>query len=512
MVWMTREERQLRGFMALSAIVYFAAGLAFALVPSWVLTGLNRLSRLVAPGLPEIPLPAERFWLALAFSLMMTMAALSYATFVNVRRNRGFVVALLISKLASSASAACFFYLTARHLAYLVISVVEAQIFLITLLFYLRANRAILRARKEYQRKRIVVPKSTGPATVVAHKGEDIFELLDRVLEQSGFYGVLEERHHVSGKTRDEFSVAIKPNFMLARHKKDKSTYTDPDLVGALVDRICARGFKDVSIVESRNNLAYYYKNRQVARVAEYLGYSGNSNCRIVDLTGEMEPYDYGGRFGRHYVGPTWRDADFRVSFAKNRTHVFCHYGLTLENIYGTLPVQNKLREYHSKREYDWPVIESLKHFPVHFGLIDAIYSADGNTGVTAGAGPNHTRTIIGGENLIAVDWVGARKMGLNPDDPRVGRFLPLAVEAFGKPEVNWSGDRSFYMPWKNVDEFFIQSLDTIEESYAYSDWWFSALSGMDRHFPFKIRALPALIMRKLLGPLKRIFYRYDYL
>jgi hypothetical protein len=264
MVWMTREERQLKGLMALSAFVYFVAGLAFALVPAWVLTGINRVSRLVAPGLPEIPLQAERFWLALAFSMMMTIAALSYATYVNVRRNRGFVVALLVSKLASSASAMCFFYLTARHFAYLVITAVDAQIFLITLLFYLRANRAIMRARKEYQRKRIVVPKSTGPATVVAHKGEDRFELLDRVLKQSGFYEVLEERHLVSGKSKDEFSVAIKPNFMFARHKKDISAYTDPALVEALVDRICARGFKNVSIVESRNTLGNYYKNRQV--------------------------------------------------------------------------------------------------------------------------------------------------------------------------------------------------------------------------------------------------------
>ena len=30
-----------------------------------------------------------------------------------------------------------------------------------------------------------------------------------------------------------------------------------------------------------------------------------------------MVPDNYGGRFGAHFVGPTWRDADFRISFAK---------------------------------------------------------------------------------------------------------------------------------------------------------------------------------------------------
>ena len=99
-----------------------------------------------------------------------------------------------------------------------------------------------------------------------------------------------------------------------------------------------------------------------------------NKNYRIVDLTEEMVPYDYGGRLGKHFVGPTWRDADFRISFAKNKTHTFCHYTLTLKNIYGTLPMQDKLKEYHTKREYDWPTIETMKHFWVHFGLDRCLY------------------------------------------------------------------------------------------------------------------------------------------
>ena len=102
--------------------------------------------------------------------------------------------------------------------------------------------------------------------------------------------------------------------------------------------------------------------------------------------------------------------------------------------------------------------------------------------------------------------------MGLDPDDPRVGRYLPLAVEAFGKPEINWIGDKSTYEPWQNVSEAIIKSLDILEEAYAFSDWWFSGLSAMDKYFAFKKKALPIYILRKILAPLKRIVYRYDYL
>lgn len=509
---MTREERHLRALMVISAITYLVVGFAFVLMPGQILRVFNLCSRIITPGLEEIPLSVEKFWLSMTFSMMLTIAALCYITQRNIRKNKGYIIPLLISKSASALSAVCFFIFSARYLAYLGIFIVDGSIFWITLFFYLRASKAFFEAQTAYLRKKPAIPKNTGPTMVVAIKGDDKFAMLDRILEETGFFEILERRFKETGKSREEFSVVIKPNFMYMHSKKDISSYTDPELVETLVDKIADKGFPNIALVEAQSTLGNYYKNREVVKVAEYIGYSKNKNRRIVDLTEEMVPYDYGGKLGKHFVGPTWRDADFRVSFAKNKTHVFCHYTLTLKNIYGTLPLQNKLKEYHTKREYDWPTIETLKHFPVHFGLIDGIYSADGQFGVIVDPTPNHTKTMIGGENLIAVDWVGGKKMGLDPDDPKVGRFLPLALEAFGKPEINWVGDRSVYEPWQNVSEVFIQSLDIIEEAYAFSDWWFSCLTAMDKYFAFKKRALPIIILRKVLKPIKRLFFKYDYL
>jgi uncharacterized protein (DUF362 family) len=509
---MTREERHLRALMVISAITYLVVGFAFVLMPGQILRVFNLCSRIITPGLEEIPLSVEKFWLSMTFSMMLTIAALCYITQRNIRKNKGYIIPLLISKSASALSAVCFFIFSARYLAYLGIFIVDGSIFWITLFFYLRASKAFFEAQTAYLRKKPAIPKNTGPTMVVAIKGDDKFAMLDRILEETGFFEILERRFKETGRSREEFSVVIKPNFMYMHSKKDISSYTDPELVETLVDKIADKGFPNIALVEAQSTLGNYYKNREVVKVAEYIGYSKNKNRRIVDLTEEMVPYDYGGKLGKHFVGPTWRDADFRVSFAKNKTHVFCHYTLTLKNIYGTLPLQNKLKEYHTKREYDWPTIETLKHFPVHFGLIDGIYSADGQFGVIVDPTPNHTKTMIGGENLIAVDWVGGKKMGLDPDDPKVGRFLPLALEAFGKPEINWVGDRSVYEPWQNVSEVFIQSLDIIEEAYAFSDWWFSCLTAMDKYFAFKKRALPIIILRKVLKPIKRLFFKYDYL
>ena len=365
MIGVTKQEQQLKTFMALSALTYLVVGFAFALVPGRIIQALNTVSEFIAPSLPTTPLSEGKFWLSLAFSMMMTIAALSYIAQHNIRRNKRYIVPLLISKFASATSGMFYFIFAAHFFSHLAITLIDGSLFLLTLFYFVRGNKAFFEAQTAYLRKKPVDPKNTGPSTVVALKGDDALPLLDGVLAEARFFEVLEKRLEESGKSRQAFAVVVKPNFMFMHSKKDHSSYTDPGLVEAFVDRITARGFSNISLVEAQSTYGNYYGNREVLKVAEYVGYSTTKNYRIVDLTEEMVPFDYGGRLGEHVVGPTWRDADFRVSFAKNKTHIFCNYALTLKNIYGTLPMQNKLKEYHTKREYDWPTIETMKHFPL---------------------------------------------------------------------------------------------------------------------------------------------------
>ena len=508
-----KRNRQLSIFLVFSSLTYLAAGFAFAIIPNPILATINKLSDGLHLGLPLAPLPGERFWVSLSFAMMMTITALCLIAAASVRRNKGYVFAVMIAKFASAISSLAYF-ITFHHLASLVIVMVDGSLFVLTAFFVFRALKAFFHQQTAFCYARFPPPRSSGPAKVVVIRGQEgeSVQCLDTVLEQTHFFDLLERRLVDSGKTREGFRVVIKPNFMFMHSTSDPSTYTDPALVEALVDRIAAKGFKNITLVESQSTYGNYYANREVLKVAEYVGYGTEKNYKIVDLTQEMEPYDYGGRLGKHFVGPTWRDADFRVSFAKNKTHVFCNYTLTLKNVYGALPMQDKLCEYHTKREYDWPTIELLKHFPVHFGLIDAYLSADGQFGVIADPHPAKTLTIIGGENLLAVDWVGATKMGLNPDDPLVGRFLPLAMQAFGRPDIECVGDMSVYPDWKNVSRFFAYSLDVFEEAYDFSDWWFSVLTAHASVFPFTKKDWPTLAMRKLLAPIKRLLYPHDAL
>ena len=143
-----RAFRQLRVFLVGGGLAYLGVGLLFAIAPDGVLRALNYLSRILTPGLALAGLPRERFWVALAFSMMMTIAMLSFCAASALHRNRGYVAALLMAKATSTLCSLWYFLMPAHHqLASLFIVLVDGTLFSLTLYFFLRA---FLRAQTGY--------------------------------------------------------------------------------------------------------------------------------------------------------------------------------------------------------------------------------------------------------------------------------------------------------------------------------------------------------------------------
>lgn len=342
---------------------------------------------------------------------------------------------------------------------------------------------------------------------VAAIRGDDKLPALDCALEATRFDDIIDEKARASAKDRAAFSIAIKPNFMFAYDKRDVSTYTDPELVSHLVRRLRSRGFAAIHVVESQSTYGQYFDKRSVREMADYLGYDGSGGYDIVDMTLDAdEQRNLGPHLGIHPVSRVWREADFRISFAKNKTHAYAYYTLTLKNIYGALPLANKFLEYHCRRDIYHTTMEYLAAFPVHFGLVDAWFSADGPFGVFASPAPNQTRTIIGGADLVAVDWVGASKMGL---DPMLSRHMELAVGLFGKPEIGLIGDANPYRPWLNVPAVLtVAAKKGMDAEYAFGNLLYSVAAQMDEtHFRHTSGEWYVKLLRQMTVPLRKTFF-----
>ena len=346
--------------------------------------------------------------------------------------------------------------------------------------------------------------------TVIACiRNGDKFVALDSVLKETEFMNLVEGKRRSLEKSKEEFSIVIKPNFMFAYNKADRTTFTDPELVGHLVKRLRAEGFDNISVVEAQSTYGEFFSNRKVREVAEYVGYviDGSAGYTLLDLTeDEYEKKTLGPHLGYHRVPLTWKKADFRISFAKNKTHAYSYYTLTLKNIYGALPLADKFSEYHTGRDIYHTTIEYLSAFPVDYGLIDAYASADGPFGIFADSEPNYTYTIIGGNDLIAVDWVGASKMGI---EPKISQYMELGVKAFGKPKIHLKGDPSLYQPWLNVPAalslFLHYGLDAND---YFGNLLYMAGAYMDEEqFKHKSKSDFMKAARRALKPLQEAFF-----
>lgn len=347
----------------------------------------------------------------------------------------------------------------------------------------------------------------TRRAVVASIADEDPLRGLERVLDATGFDALLDAKWKASGKARDDFSIVVKPNFMFAYDRRDRSTYTDPRLVHRLVERVRAAGFERVKVVEAQSTYGEYFDKRSVREMADYLGYDGSAGYEVVDMSLDADEVRYlGPHLGRHPVSRAWREADFRISFAKNKTHAYAFYTLTLKNIYGALPLANKFKEYHCNRGIYATAIEYLAAFPVDYGLVDAVLSADGPFGIFADPAPNPTRTLIGGDDLVAVDWVAATKMGI---DPMLSAYMRLAVEAFGKPEIELVGDASPYRPWLNVPvALTLFTSKGLDADYHFGNLLYAAAAQMDEtHFRYRSASLLARALRRLTLPIRRTFF-----
>ncbi len=286
---------------------------------------------------------------------------------------------------------------------------------------------------------------------VATCKGDDKFDILNEALRLAGFFNHLKASYKSSGKKKEDFSVVIKPNMMMFSHKEDPvATYTDIELVEHFITLVRDEGYENLTMVESQNVYGNWYQKRGVLHVAEVSGHKPDQlGYEIVDLTEDMVQYRYTGRWlNDHFVGKAWRDADYRISFAKNKTHIYDFYTLTLKNIYGVAPMQDKMFEYHAKREWYGVTFDILRSFPVDFGIIDAFYSSDGLLGFKGTFKPKLTKMVIASPSLIATDIIGSKLMGL---DPRSSMLMRLAQDECGVPRIDQVGN--------------------VEPGYVHPDW-----------------------------------------
>ena len=273
--------------------------------------------------------------------------------------------------------------------------------------------------------------------TVFIETGHDAAQALARVTQRAGLIESVERKRAKSGRPPEELRIAVKPNLM-------GRPGTDPALVECLFALLREHGYANLALVESRTGRG---SNRSVAEAARGAGYSGEG-YRIVDLSDEAVPFDYGSVLGTATIGRTWLEADYRITFAKAKPQPRCFYSGCLANLLGCLPEPDKLSHYAGPRHsfYECCVLVADR-LPVQFALMDA----------------SHADELLASANPFAVDWVAGEKMEL---DPGLSPVLHEALLRWGRVHVVRRGNVTPWDGWKNVRPFTVVALDLLEPLY----------------------------------------------
>lgn len=358
-------------------------------------------------------------------------------------------------------------------------------------------------------------------------KGSDKIESFKELLNITGFDNELLDAFESSGKNKKEFKIVIKPNMMVFTAQKDhQAVVTDKELVEFLIDHVRAIGFEDIVICEAQNDVGRMLKNHNVKFIADQIGYRPDGRYKIVDLTLESEPYNYeyidkSGKIKiwKDVVGKTWNEADFRITFAKCKTHEHDWMTLGIKNVYGCFPSPGKVSRYHIKYEVFDVTAYLVRNFPIHFSFIDAWVGSDGFQGYKIPR-PQNLKMLFGGRDAVAVDMEVFRRAGFDTHKSKILQKTVQQINDGNFPGYIVEGDKDTMFNqitnWENVSDEVVSGIDILEE--VYIAWGVINLvpAGMQidyKLFPPKnlLYRIAVYVMKKLYGIIKytKLFKKY---
>ncbi|MDD9305005.1 MAG: DUF362 domain-containing protein [Desulfobacter sp.] len=351
--------------------------------------------------------------------------------------------------------------------------------------------------------------------------GKDKITLLNDVLDIAGLEKELERVKSANKKSLDDFNIAIKPNASMFVRRDDDGVTTDPLLVLALVEYLHKKGYPNISVVESSNAYELTYTERNPVTVMTAMGLNGGvhtyvsgrpemtahvASCqgsllpyRLVDLCADTTKISTDQMPDNVLkLSTAWLNADFRISFAKFKTHVYGGYTFLIKNTYGCLPEVNKMWHYHRPTGCARPTIVQLKKCPVHFGIIDGVIAADGWMGVKWDrAIPRRPGFILAGKNIGETERAACRIMGVD-----VERSL-MTKEAidFLAETAELDGQIRPLKKWRNVPGFIVSGFPVTEKYYQYYRFQQTVSDGFGS-FPFRRKPIGVVLTYILIIPL----------
>ncbi len=235
-----------------------------------------------------------------------------------------------------------------------------------------------------------------------------------RVLQDADFITAIVNRAAASNLALPEMKIVIKVPFMMAYDHKDQSPIVDLEMLRELCTQIHEITGRAPTLVERGNIYERFHQGRDVKSVAAYLGIDETHYGPVVDMGTDQVAHEYPRGLGLSSISQTWRDADFRISFGKLRSHSSDHLVGAVANLEGVGPRWDDYIFF--ERSVDFAAAQStlVTEFPAHFAIMDAgELTPDGMVGVMGHPDAGSVRRYYASTDAVILDQCLFAHLGL---------------------------------------------------------------------------------------------------
>jgi uncharacterized protein (DUF362 family) len=247
-------------------------------------------------------------------------------------------------------------------------------------------------------------------------------------------------------------SIIIKPNLITDNpHYIKSGANTSMTVLRSLLN-IVRKVNPDAHIMIGESDVGTKVKGRILAKTYELMGFHGLAreyDVELINFSSDQKvtiPLETGLYFKEITVPAKAFHADLMINIPKIKTHKYAKLTCSLKNMFGVIPNPRRVI-YH--RHLNEAIVDINQAFADKtIALVDGIISMEGN-GPVYGT-PVNTNIILSSADLVALDYVVARMIGLNPDEigyialaESVGLGSKEHIEIIGEKNLQWNFKKS---------------------------------------------------------------------
>ena len=247
-------------------------------------------------------------------------------------------------------------------------------------------------------------------------------------------------------------SIVIKPNLITDNPAYIQSGANTSMAVLRSLLRIIRDARPNARIVIGESDVGTKVKGRILSEAYRIMGFHALSeefDVAVVNFSEEEKmkiPLETGLFFKEITIPVVAHEADLIIDIPKIKTHKYAKLTCSLKNMFGVIPNPKRVI-YHN--HLDEAIVDINQAFGRKtIALVDGIVSMEGN-GPVYGT-PVRTDIILSSTDLVALDHVVAKMIGLDPDDipyirlaESVGLGQTKNIQAIGDQDLRWTFKKS---------------------------------------------------------------------